>query len=352
MRRGLLAILALALWPGWALAQGQAGAAPPASRRGRSAERPTMRFEWVREGPGERLPRPLPRLDLRLRPDHRIHPGRLRGLHARGIDLRGATVALDSGGGLVEDGLALGRAFRRLGLVTTVGRTVGRRATRRRRTARHPVAARDLRLHVRVRAARRRAPPRPGRGARAGASDLAEQAARRRGRRQLYGRQHGAHPARARADRALHRRDGRRHRAVRARHAHPAVGEPPAVDAAEELRRLRVHNADGAFGGTTAASTTEPAPIRLAASARRPVPAEGARGWTVAHRGRTQRADAPPSADDRGAGHRQLRGLASAAARRPTAIRSPTARSGSPRPAAPSDRINGVRMMMERTRCA
>src|SRR5262249_27401053 len=38
--------------------------------------------------------------------------------------VRGATVVLESAGGLVDAGLALGRAFRRLGLTTTVGRTV------------------------------------------------------------------------------------------------------------------------------------------------------------------------------------------------------------------------------------
>jgi hypothetical protein len=41
-----------------------------------------------------------------------------------GLDVRGATVALESGGGVVDGGLELGRAFRRLGLMTTVGRIV------------------------------------------------------------------------------------------------------------------------------------------------------------------------------------------------------------------------------------
>jgi len=40
---------------------------------------------------------------------------------ARGRDLRGATVVLDSSGGSVNDSIALGRRFRSLGLMTTVG---------------------------------------------------------------------------------------------------------------------------------------------------------------------------------------------------------------------------------------
>jgi hypothetical protein len=43
---------------------------------------------------------------------------------ARDHDLRGATLALDSGGGSVLGALALGRAVRRLGMTTTVGQTV------------------------------------------------------------------------------------------------------------------------------------------------------------------------------------------------------------------------------------
>ncbi|HVY58682.1 MAG TPA: hypothetical protein VHA77_12595 [Xanthobacteraceae bacterium] len=39
-------------------------------------------------------------------------------------DVRGATIVLDSNGGSVGDALTLGRAFRRLGLTTTVGKTI------------------------------------------------------------------------------------------------------------------------------------------------------------------------------------------------------------------------------------
>jgi hypothetical protein len=44
---------------------------------------------------------------------------------ARDHDLRGATLAIDSGGGSVLGALALGRAVRRLEMTTTVGQTVG-----------------------------------------------------------------------------------------------------------------------------------------------------------------------------------------------------------------------------------
>jgi hypothetical protein len=43
---------------------------------------------------------------------------------ARGRDLRGATVVLDSSGGSVNDSILLGRRFRTLGLMTTVGTSV------------------------------------------------------------------------------------------------------------------------------------------------------------------------------------------------------------------------------------
>jgi hypothetical protein len=43
---------------------------------------------------------------------------------ARGRELRGATIVLDSSGGSVNDSIALGRRFRNLGLVTTVGSVV------------------------------------------------------------------------------------------------------------------------------------------------------------------------------------------------------------------------------------
>lgn len=62
---------------------------------------------------------------------------------ARGRDLRGATVVLDSSGGSVLDAIALGRKFRELGIMTTVGASVDKAdaAGRRVRTAIEPRAA-------------------------------------------------------------------------------------------------------------------------------------------------------------------------------------------------------------------
>jgi hypothetical protein len=48
---------------------------------------------------------------------------------ARGRDLHGATVVLDSSGGSVNDAIALGRRWRSLGLLTTVGITVENHGT-------------------------------------------------------------------------------------------------------------------------------------------------------------------------------------------------------------------------------
>jgi len=43
---------------------------------------------------------------------------------ARGRELRGATIVLDSSGGSVNDSITLGRHFRKLGLMTTVGTSI------------------------------------------------------------------------------------------------------------------------------------------------------------------------------------------------------------------------------------
>ena len=48
---------------------------------------------------------------------------------AYGRDLRGATIVLDSSGGSVNDSITLGRRFRNLGLMTTVGTSVRSHAT-------------------------------------------------------------------------------------------------------------------------------------------------------------------------------------------------------------------------------
>jgi hypothetical protein len=49
---------------------------------------------------------------------------------ARGRDLAGATIVLDSGGGSVLDAIKLGRRWRDIGLFTTVGRTVSSSGTK------------------------------------------------------------------------------------------------------------------------------------------------------------------------------------------------------------------------------
>jgi hypothetical protein len=49
---------------------------------------------------------------------------------ARGRDLNGATLVLDSSGGSVNDAIALGRRWRRLGLLTTVGISVENHAAK------------------------------------------------------------------------------------------------------------------------------------------------------------------------------------------------------------------------------
>ena len=59
---------------------------------------------------------------------------------AQGRDLRSATIVLDSSGGSVNDSIALGRRFRTLGLMTTVGTSIRTRTTQGDRGAIDPEA--------------------------------------------------------------------------------------------------------------------------------------------------------------------------------------------------------------------
>ncbi|MFL4979527.1 MAG: hypothetical protein ACJ8FV_13700 [Xanthobacteraceae bacterium] len=114
-------VLAAGLSPGQAQGPASpAGAAPP-NRVVRPEQPATMQFERVREGGDCR-----DRCRVWIAASGRISETSAADFEAfvRDLDLRGATVALESGGGVVDGGLALGRAFRRLGLTTTVGRVV------------------------------------------------------------------------------------------------------------------------------------------------------------------------------------------------------------------------------------
>src|SRR5215217_521401 len=59
---------------------------------------------------------------------------------ARGRELGGATIVLDSSGGSVNDSIALGRRWRSLGAMTTVGITVRTQTTQGERTSVVPEA--------------------------------------------------------------------------------------------------------------------------------------------------------------------------------------------------------------------
>ena len=87
--------------------------------------------------------------------------------------LDGTTIALDSDGGSVLGALGLGRAIRRLGMTTTVGKTIDLGATDGGRKRAQAPGAGLLRIDVRLRAARRRRAPRSGGGAGHGSSNLA-----------------------------------------------------------------------------------------------------------------------------------------------------------------------------------
>ncbi len=84
---------------------------------------PPMRFEWMREGPAEKCGKQCREW---ISASGAIVDTTVMDFEAfaQARDVRGATVVLDSPGGSVVQGLALGREFRRLEIVTTVGRTV------------------------------------------------------------------------------------------------------------------------------------------------------------------------------------------------------------------------------------
>jgi hypothetical protein len=82
-----------------------------------------MRFELVREGPAESCGK---NCRTWVSAGGRITPDTARDFQAfaRERELRGMVVVLDSNGGTVTSGLDLGRAFRRLDMTTTVGKTM------------------------------------------------------------------------------------------------------------------------------------------------------------------------------------------------------------------------------------
>ena len=98
-----------------ALAQAP-NASPPAG--------PTpMRFEWVREAPADKCGNHCREW---IAATGTIVESTIQDFEAftRIRDVRGATLVLNSPGGAVVQGLALGREFRRLELVTSVGKTI------------------------------------------------------------------------------------------------------------------------------------------------------------------------------------------------------------------------------------
>jgi hypothetical protein len=294
MTRGHSALLALLLWPATSLAQGQAGTqasaqagtqpstqagtASPAMPARPDGERATMKFEWIREAPETGCGT---RCRAWVAASGRISETTATDFEAfaKGLDLRGATVVLHSGGGMVDAGLALGRAFRRLGMVTTVGRIV-------------PASE-------------------PGRGVLTARGTCASMCAfallggvRRSVPDEARVLVHQIWPSKLRDDALaasytagnmvrIQRELGQMARYTAEMGADMdffeiAMRIPPWESlrplTRDELRRMRVHNAEDA-AGTTARANSEPAPVRVAHAAIPAVPTDMARGWTVARQG-------------------------------------------------------------------
>jgi len=109
----LTAFLMIALLPGAVEAQKQTAAGGMAP----------MRFEWVREGPQDVCREHCREWISASGMIVDATPGEFDAF-AKDRDVRGAIVVLNSTGGAVARGLQLGREFRRLGVTTVVGSTV------------------------------------------------------------------------------------------------------------------------------------------------------------------------------------------------------------------------------------
>jgi hypothetical protein len=195
---------------------------------------------------------------------------------AKGMDLRGATVVLHSPGGLVDAGLALGRAFRALGVTTTVGRTVAATAPGRATWSTRGTCA-SMCAFALLGGVRRHVPD----DARVlvhqiWPSKLRDDA--------LAGSYTAGNMVR------IQRELGQIARYTAEMGADMEFFEiamriPPWESlrpfTRDELRRMRVHYADDPIGTTARTNAGEAAPVRVAHAVAASVPVEVSRGWTV-----------------------------------------------------------------------
>ena len=121
VRRFSASISTVFLLSSWALAQTPSPS--PSLNPSPAANSAPMRFEWMREGPAEKC---TDNCREWISATGTIVETTLHDFEvfARARDVRGATLVLESPGGNVVQGLALGREFRRLEIVTSVGKSV------------------------------------------------------------------------------------------------------------------------------------------------------------------------------------------------------------------------------------
>ena len=115
MVRRLFIGLLVVWWPAWGFAQ--TPSEPAASKPS------PMKFEWVREGPVETC-RDKCREWISASGSITESTPRDFEAFAQGRNIQGATIVLESTGGVVLPALKLGQIFRRLDVTTTVGKTV------------------------------------------------------------------------------------------------------------------------------------------------------------------------------------------------------------------------------------
>ena len=141
---------------------------------------------------------------------------------ARGRQLAGATIVLDSSGGSVNDSIALGRRFRSLGALTTVGVSVRTQTAHGERASVTPEAYCESMCVFLLLSGKTRYVPDGGACPRA--PDLDGRPRRRRQGRELHRAGPDDRRARHRPSRQIHLRHGRRRRSAVAGAERAAVG--------------------------------------------------------------------------------------------------------------------------------
>lgn len=240
-----------------------------------------MRFEWMREGPAEKCGNQCKEW---IAATGAIVDATMADFEAfaRGREVRGATIVLDSPGGNVVQGLALGREFRRLELTTSVGKAVrlaGGNAPDQRATLSERATCNSMCVFLLLGGIHRHVPDE----ARILVHQIWPSSKRSDANASTYSAANVV---------AIQRVNGEIGRYIVDMGADIELFEissriPPWEEmrrlSREELRRMRVHTTDDPFNRPPVTGTPAAQPVKKSES--RPVPDVNTLGWTIVERG-------------------------------------------------------------------